>query len=799
MDTVSQYQIVFSGQLRRGFDPERVRDALARQLQLSPDAAARLFDTDKRHLLGRAASQEEARRHLLRLARLGVIARIEAPAAEQPTAGETPAAGEATKAPTPQKTQTARHLPRFAPLPNNALFRAVLFACAGFEILAALLYALLLSGVMAGTFYYDIFTLWASNLVGHPLLALGLQLLCFPLGVLTLLLLAKPLLALRWLPHRGVRITPAEEPDLHAFVEDVCQRIGQSAPVEIRLNNDAAVNLYHHKGWIGFLRGRFVLCLGVPLVASLNSSQLAALIAQTILTFRGRHSPRASYLVMGANRWLQHAIHCDDAFDAGLRNWCDKGRLSPGMVRMLQRLIQWSRRMMKLRLMFSHLLERRLIHRLIAEADKRAYRLAGSEGFTQLLEQQRLLACATEEVNDALQQQWNTQGTLPDDMIEQLLVRARRYPAEIHNRLRHEQEQEKALTRDTIPGDAQRIKRLSRHHCVPAYACLSPANTLLRHFSKLVRTMSLRYYHNRLRIPVTPDRLRHQVISGSLEAQIDERLDHYFHGLVCPALPLGLARLMQEMGDPKVASGQWKQALRRSRDEFSRATLEYNSLLDAEEKLLQDAMHETLYRAELWRQLGDEKPRKEELESFYQQCRNSENAYEEALQKMAQFLEPYARRLAAALALLKARAKPGHGDKLSGEAQRLLEVFERIEAVLPQLRALKLHTHLLQTLLSYQGTHRQARLDDRIDEQAADIRQHLTSIRVALKDVANPYPAPRGGKMLMDYLLLESYTEATPAGDFDRGHDVVQRLGFLRRRLLARLVAIAGQVEPHSA
>lgn len=792
MDTATEYRVVFSGHVRNGFDRDAVRQTLAQQLKLAEAQSQQLFDGKGKHTLKRTDSEAEAKRYVLLLAKLGAIASVEQDVEE---AAAAPGKKVKKKTKTAKPAQKKTTPVKYSPFPRNVLFKPALILAVAIESLFTVVYALLLLALFAGAFYYSLFTQWAAHLVGNALLGLAIQVLCFPLAIVLLLLAAKPLLSLLPRYHRGVLIPANQEPDLHMFVEDVCQRADLPLPLQIRLNNDVAVETRHHRGVMGFFRGERVLTIGVPLMAAMNTSQLAALIAQSMLCHRSRNYPRMSFLVMAANDWLQRALYQDDVIDRGLRHGLERGRFSPGMVNALEKLFTLSRRLMAPRIYLSRLFERRIIHRLIADADKMAFALAGSEGFSHMLDQQRLLGHGRDEMVQALQQQWEEKGELPDDMVQQLLLHVRSYPATINKQLQQVQEQKKADSGDIVPSDAQRIKSLSKQHRAPGYDCLSPANTLLRYFTKLTHTMTLRYYHNRMHIPITPDKLVRQIVKGSMEYELNQRIDDYFNRMAYLTLPLKLGLLLQGKTDEQLSRDEWQNSVKQCKTDYSRARVEYSACVEAEDALLAISMKEVMMGAELWRRIDEGKPRKGELEEFHQLCRDREDEYEEALLKLRQYLKPYANRLASALSILKFDTAHPDNEQLLREVNVLVGVYDRIETVLPQLRSLKLHTQLLQTLLSYRSGQKQPKLNDRIAEQAADIRQLLTSMRVALKDIANPYPAHRGGKQLMNYLLMDSYTVETPAGDVDRGNDVVLRLGLMQKRILGRLIDIALQVE----
>jgi hypothetical protein len=780
MDTATQYNVVFNGAIREGFERRQVALTLAQKLHLDGNKVRLLFDGAD-HTLKRTTTREDAQKVVEKLAQMGAVARIEAPAA----AAAQPAP---TAAPPPQAVDEA--LAPFSPLTSEALFKPLLYLAVGAEVIFSALYLF----VLLTLGYFTFFTLWASSISEYPLLLLVVQLLSVPLLTVVLLLLAKPLLSLRSRPYHGILVHEEQEPDLYMFVEDVCERLGVPAPTEIRLNNDVAL-IVHHRGLVGFWRNEYVLTLGVPLLASLKTNQLAALLTREMLCFHPRPAPRAGFLLMATNRWLHVALHREDAFDLGLKNWLEHGRLSASTVEKLQQLFAFTRRLMRPRQVISQILGRRLVHHIVAMADDEAFAMAGREGLSQAMEQQRLIAHAAEDLIPKLQKQWDEKGVLPDDMVQLTLLRARQFPVTIHAQLRQQQEQNKAAVHDIIPADTQRINRLGAELSQPGYACVSPALTLVRYFSKLATTMTVRYYHNRLNLPITPNKLIHPLVKGSAEDQLQSALNSYFNGVLHLMQPLNLQTLTDNLKDKDAARKQWREAMQRIKADHAQAKHDFAHNTTAEKQLADNSMREALYRAELWHKMGERKMNKGDFEAFLQQCRDMEGEYEQTLKKVTLHQQFYAQRLAAALVMLQPPEEEEDSDHRYMEIVMLLTVYSRIEAVLPSLRELKLFTSMLHILLSYLNGDRASSLKDRVDEEAADIRQLVASIKLALKDVPNPFPAQRGGKELMKYLLLEAFKEETPEGDFDRGNDIVNRLALVQKKILARLIEIAAEAE----
>lgn len=786
MDAQEEFRVVFNGIVRNGFDPHAVRRQLANHLKAEIPAG-----TERKTLL-HTRSKEEARQHVLRLAKLGAITQIE-------RAVPAYAGAAANIAPQQKSALTKQHrtlqLHRYAPLSRSAPFTVLLSAAVAFEGLLVLLYGLLMLAILAGTLYFSLFTLWGTLVFPHPLPALVLQVACLPLGLALFLLLLKPVLSLRGDLHHGILLPPDQEPDLYLYVDDICRQLQIAPPQQIRLNNDINARMYHLRGPLGFWHGETVLTLGTPMLAALNSSQLAAHIAHTLLSFRNPRAPRRAFIIMALHHWMHHAVYGEDMLDIALQRWTDHGRLSHGLTAGLRRLFALSHKALALRMQLSRFLERSLVHRIIADADKQALILAGSEGFAHLFEQQRLLEYTADLIGDELQQQWRKRGSLPNDWVKPLLHRVEHYTPAMRQRILQEKEAEKARNGDVIPSHRQRIQRMRAKQLLPAYTCLTPARELLRYFSKLTHTMTLRYYHNRLLLQVTGEHLEFPLLEGTPEQRSAALIETFFQGHWHPFIPLDIGKTLKEYRSISAARVIWKTALKHLAHHEGRIRLCQRSCQEAEKTLLENSLREALYRTELWQRIGEERLAPQALEAFYQQCRDHETTSEELQQKMRHALRPYVKRMTAILTLLQHAAEENSlALRYYNEAEELISLHDRIDSITPLLREMRLHTSLLQALLSHRSRRTPQALQDRIQQEAADTRQLLTSLRVALMGLPNVFSSDCE-ETLMEYLLKEAYTEESPEGDLDRGNDVLQRLSLFQRLLLGRLIAIVQQVE----
>jgi len=790
MDTPTTYQVIFTGQLRNGHEPAAVKKALAQRLQLSPEKVERLF-ANGQTVLKKTPSEEQAKRIVMQLAAAGAIATVvpegDQAAAPRPKAKAAPAAKHKPAEPQP--------LPRYNPFRNKLLLKPLFYSVAGIEVLLGGVYVALVGGLLFGVIFPSLLTTWAGQLLNSPLLGLPLQLITFLLGTLALLIVLKPLLALRASRHRGIVISAEQEPDFHACIEDVCERIDAPMPSEIRLYNEASVRTAYFRGPLGFFRNEPVLTIGVPLIAGLNASQLAGLVALSLNRYRRPNAPRATAILLATNGWLQRAVYEDDPIEAVVRRWHKDGRLGEGLFRLIERFFNAGRQLVRWRMALSRRLGRRLIHRSVAEGDKMALAFSGSDGFIRLLDQTSLLDFTSNNVLPKLTEQWESKGELPDNLVQMVVLRARQYPATMPQKLRQMQEQQKAAIGDVLPSDTQRLERVAHQPIMAAYYCLSPAVVLFRNYAKLTHTMTLRFYHHRLQLPISPYNLRQIAPKGSMEQQLQQHLDRYFLQLYDDFLPLKLRQRMRGLNSVAEMHKQWQVAMARIRSEYERAKMTRKRFDEAEAELVVAVSHEEMQLAAIGQLWHEEKLKGHELDAVHQSARDAENEYEQAAHSLEQYLKAHAMRLGAALAILdQSEELPQALAALKAEARLLVSVLERIDNIHEQLRELWLNSILLETLLSYQPLKKRPKLNDRIEQHAADSHHLVTAIGVALKSAV--YPFANGEAMpLMRYVLQETDTDETPRGNFERGNDTVKRLALVQRRAIVRLVDIAVQVE----
>ena len=775
----AQYQLMFTGQLLKGRDPVRVCQALASHLKLPLSQISDWCRDPGQHLLADSMSLDEAQQLRLQLAKIGAVTVI----ADQAVAEKIPPA---TARPHGHSWPWLR---RFSPLRPRWLVGPAILMGALISLLLVLVHAALVALLLWGVWLPSVSTSWAGNMLGNPLLGMAVQLGAIVVSSLALLLLLKPLLSIRWPRYRGVLLNPGQEADLHGFIEDVSERIGVRPPDSVYLEYTPRLEVHYHYGLLGWVRHRRVLRLGMPLVAGLDCSQLAAALAVAMNRFHPRYLPLASSLILALQAWLQTALHQPDWIDRVLSAWYGQGRIGKGFYRQIQRFVAISRVPLWIWLFVSQMFSYKAMHRLFADADDLAVKLGGSEGFLRLTGQSLLLQHSNRESVQNLAQQWRSTQTLPADLIQGMVLRSRQYPSDMVQQLRSRQQDEQAQDAQLLPADMQRLQRLKLQAVTPAYACLSPAAILFSHYAKLGAAMTLRYYHHRLHLPVSRHHLQQDVPEHSLEAGIGQAYQALFAGLYQDYAVLDLKSRVSQCLRAGGSDALWGEAEQRCRAGEKKARLALLAWQDSRGVMIDAQTREEIHLAGLWRVWGESRLSGSEMEALHQWTREAEQGHENAVQAQHEALQAYADRLAASL-VAGLIPRP----EAEREAMSLLDTLTRIEQVAVALRELNGQSMLLEILLSYANVGGNGRLKSRIEQRSSDIARLLTSIGLSLKNAVYPFRDSKC-RRLMDYLLLESLPGEEPQAVLDRAQDVLIRLPRVQGRVMLRLEELARRAE----
>ena len=778
MDTVTQFRVVFRGALVDGFDRASAKEALVSRLGLSPEKVDLLLGK-RRHVLKHVDSRDKAERYVRLLRDAGLQTAVEGPGEDASEEVEEVAA-------TP---------PPYRPFPDNWLYKPALFVAAAAESLLTVGYVAVLLALLSGLFYQALFSDWllayvpsAAAAAIHATLVLA--------GVAAFVLLLKPLLALPRQRLPGIALPETAEPDLHAFVGDVCEAFGVPAPAEIRVSIDATLEARYRRGWCGFRRGETILTIGLPLVASLNTRQLAGAIGCAMQPFDPMAAPRLGCFVEGQLDWLSRAVHEPDPVDQTLRRWRAGRERKARLLGLLEKAIAAARRPTAWRLAFSRRLCRRLVHRRVADADAAGRWLAGNDDYAATLEQYRLLTFAAEETIPRLRQTWEAEGRLPANLAMALVARASQHPQEVRALLQQAQEQRVAANGEVVPSDRQRLDRLAAETVPARYPCEAEAAGLFHHLERFMHKMSVRYYQRDLGLPVTSNKLVRTPVRGSPEDKAERWLEGFFGGTYRDFVPLALGPEMQRNLNDNEAVARWRRAAAFEPRVTAGANDPAAAFDEADERLIEATCREAMARAGLDTRLSELARGKRPGDGMQQACREAESAYESALEQAKQAARTPASRLAAGLAMLahpEVQGRVAEAARLQREAQALLHTNELLERLYPQLRELRLQTVVLESVVNHGAGRDKAALRDVTAELSDDVGRLLTGIGAALKQV--PYPFAGGSRDLRRWVNQGLPEDETPSARLDQAVETLRRLALLQRLIVGQLAHITNWLE----
>ena len=314
-------------------------------------------------------------------------------------------------------------------------------------------------------------------------------------GCLVVVFMLKPLVAKpRRLSH-PYSLEPAQAPVLFAFVHHVAESVGAPKPRLIEVTAEPNAAAAFRRGFLSLFTNDLVLTIGTPLIACLDTRQLAGVIAHELGHFSQRAGMRLGYVIRGINRWFGRVVYQRDAWDEQLKRASDEARLLWTQLLVLgTRLGIWLvRRLLWVLMMIGGLLSRFMDRRMEFDADQYEIRLAGSRAFESTLLRMTELSAAFSDVVHQLDDA-HAEGRLCDDMPLLIASTADRMPPHVRAQVHQHIAQEKARLLDTHPPTRERIKRARRQNSPGRVTLKVPASCLLRSYAAISKWTTLAFY-----------------------------------------------------------------------------------------------------------------------------------------------------------------------------------------------------------------------------------------------------------------------------------------------------------------
>jgi len=605
-------------------------------------------------------------------------------------------------------------------------------------LLLPVLYLALIAGTVWGVYWHA--TENTGILTGQGIF-LRASLYAGPLvgGVFIVLMLFKPLLARPVREADPYSLEPEQEPIFHAFVTKVAEAVGAPIPRRIEVNCIPNASASFHRGMLGLLRRDLVLTIGTPLIASLDTRQLAALIAHELGHFSQALGMGLTGVVAWITQWFARAAFEPDEWDEQMASLLEEGCLGrvlgPVLV-VAQLCLLVTRLILFVLAVIAALLTMFLMRQMEYDADVYAARVAGFDAFAPTFERISEASVGFEELAAQLEDAV-VAGTLPDN-IPAYLVRRREASQWRLNPPRTSPP--RFLLRlmqvlVTHPPTVLRVERVRREGSEGVYRHEAPASDLLRHFETICKWTTLGLYHRKLgkhvqigHLKPLPDDGRHRELRAA--GRVASR--RFFQGTLHPAHKIfpGTASLGR-----RLAAEEARQALARTRNAVLRDAPGVRGavaeIIDLEHALVKAMDDKTL--------TGDEAliAPPSSIHRHRHEGRDSTPKMSAKLDVLRREIERFdrlvERRLNISLSMLKSgsmSASVRRSENLDRHADLLLEVLEFLRAVEPIADDMRISLGAIKHLWGHQDNKPEGTLtNERAAAAAKRLRRAVKKLR----------------------------------------------------------------------
>lgn len=500
-----KYDVLLTGKTLPDFPPEQVAAELARIFKMPPAKVAALLEGKPRRIKS-GVSKDMAEKYVRHLSNIGAEC-LHRPCSPKPAAAGAASAATAntTAAPkssakpadkTPTLSQDSLRGAFSGDIANGATARGYSVAMVGvalFMLIMPLVYLLLTLGVAVGTWWYgvsnlDLITetprLGSIMLWGIPVFA----------GIVLVFFMVKPVLHSIHPQHKGISINLDKHPLLATFIREIVHKTGAPMPVEVRLDMDVNAYAGPLKGFGSLSRKELVLGIGMPLIAGLNTRQLAGILGHEFGHFAQQNGMQANYMIGSINSWFSRCVYMRDAWDERLDEWYEKYDDQRGWFIMVAKLGVWlGRKILGLFLILSAVVSRNLSRQMEFDADRYECGIAGSKTFEQSAKRLLELSVGQQLAIDELQHAWQD-GRLSDDLIPAVIRHSQALPTEYQDYIRHALAERSTSIHDTHPSDGERIEAARKLEAAGVFPLELPASVLIRDFPGMCKMLTRDMY-----------------------------------------------------------------------------------------------------------------------------------------------------------------------------------------------------------------------------------------------------------------------------------------------------------------
>ncbi len=186
-------------------------------------------------------------------------------------------------------------------------------------------------------------------------------------------------------PDNRIKLKKEENPELWAFINQICQETGAPKPKNIYVDPDVNAYVAYSNTWLSlFLPVRKELTIGMALVSCVNLTEFKAVIAHEFGHFAQRSMKIGSYII-SANTIIHDMIFSRDKWDELLATWRGTDIRLSFAAWIITPIIWCIRQLLRLFYLLLNLMYSLLSREMEFNADKVAVKVAGSDAIISAL------------------------------------------------------------------------------------------------------------------------------------------------------------------------------------------------------------------------------------------------------------------------------------------------------------------------------------------------------------------------------------------------------------------------------
>jgi len=280
-------------------------------------------------------------------------------------------------------------------------------------------------------------------------------------GTAVTFFMVKPVFARRLRMRDPLALEAADNPQLFAFIEDICRHVRAPIPTRVQVDCQVNASASFARGWQSMVRRDLVLTIGLPLVHALTVRELGGVLAHEFGHFAQGSGLRLTMVVRGINAWFSRVVYERDTWDWRLDTWTKEADFRLALLILPSRAGVWlSRQVLRLLMIGGHVISCFLMRQMEYDADSYEVKVAGSRAFATTMQRLRELHVAMAESATYVQSEFAARR-LPAD-LPLFLVTWQRTRARAADEGTDAQPERQSGLFDTHPANTDRLAAAAR-------------------------------------------------------------------------------------------------------------------------------------------------------------------------------------------------------------------------------------------------------------------------------------------------------------------------------------------------